>query len=280
MIWKLQVKNLPKVTCPRCGKKSLVRYVNEEGCVAPMQYGCCDRKNHCGYNVRPGNIISNEKIPPLPPVSYTPKELVNKEYKKNNLYTYLRKRFGAQQVNRVMQEYEVGSSNHWPNSTIFWFKDSYQRYRGGMIIQYGIDGKRVRIPFNHNTYVHKAMKMKDYNYNMCLFGEHLVPGSSKTIGIVEAPKTALIASIVWPEYLWIATNGLTTLQPYFLTPLEGRDIVLFPDKQPDEFNDNTIRIKDYWEKKIPDISKICKSVNIFNSLFDEKEGTDIADLIN
>lgn len=259
----------------------MTRYVNELGQIAPEIYGCCDRKNHCGYNNRPDSNTkpSPIKVPPPLPISYTDPGMVNKDYKHNNLYLFLKNKFGSQEANKACKMYEIGSSEHWPMSTIFWFKDIEMRYRGGMIIKYNTNGKRVREPFSHNTYVHKALKMQGYNYSMCLFGEHLVKSSVKTIAIVEAPKSAIIGNIMWPDYLWIATNGLTTLQPYFLEPLKGRDIVLFPDKQPDEFSEQTQWIKDYWIKKIPSLQKICKSVTIFDPLYDTKEGTDIADIL-
>lgn len=280
-IWKLNAK-VKKVTCPSCGwKYRFVRYINQDGNLAPEQFGCCDRKNSCGYINRPGKETTPTKthVPPPQPISFTPITKVNKNYKDNNLYLFLKQKFGAQETNLVCKKYEIGSSNHWPKSTIFWFKDVEKRYRGGMIILYNSEtGKRIRDPFPHNTYVHKAEKYPEYNYSMCLFGEHLI-SKDKKIGVVEAPKTALILSIVWPEYTWVATNGLTTLQPYFLKPLEGLDIVLFPDKQPDEFTEKNKWVKDYWENKIPELSKICKSVKLFQGLFSEKEGTDLADII-
>ncbi len=283
-MWRLKTKGVKKVDCPECKhKRCYSRYVSDKGEIAPEEFGLCDRVNHCGYNKRPGREVkAREKLPPPIPTSYTKQAVVDKtlQYRQNRLYGHIKGNFGAQQTNRVFEDYIVGSSQHWEGSTLFWFKDIEQRFRGGMIVQYGENGKRVREPFPHNTWHHKATKNTKYNYNLCLYGEHLIPKyPEKVIAIVEAPKTCLIASLEWPQYLWIATNGLTTLQDYFLAPVKDRDVILFPDRQPDEFNDKTIRIKDYWKRQVPKIKKIARSVRVFEGLFDSEEGTDIADII-
>ena len=54
-----------------------------------------------------------------------------------------------------------------------------------------------------------------------------------TICIVEAEKTAVILSELYPDYLWLASGGLGELQPYKFRPLRGRKVVLFPDTDSD-----------------------------------------------
>ena len=64
-------------------------------------------------------------------------------------------------------------------------------------------------------------------------------GSSKNLGgeipvaVVEAEKTAVILSEVYPRYLWLAAGGLYELTATKLFPLRGRRIILFPDTDPD-----------------------------------------------
>lgn len=278
MKWLLNHK-AGKETCPQCGtKRSLCRYVNENNAVAPMPFGKCDRVYSCCYMALPKQEVKiKEYIPPPKPIDYTSKEIVMPTLtRKNNLYLSLKEIYGAQRTNKVFRDYEVGSSNHWKGATLFWFKDYDFRYRGGMIVLY--EGcKRVREPFPHHTWEH-SLRDKSYNFKLCLYGEHLLKTSTNPVGVVEAPKSALICALEMPQYTWVATNGLTTLQDYNMTAVKGRDVWLFPDRQPDEFPENMLWLKDYWKKKVPQIAKIAKSVNIFEGLNGYREGTDMADL--
>ena len=56
---------------------------------------------------------------------------------------------------------------------------------------------------------------------------------SKNIAVVEAEKSAVILSELFPQYLWLATGGLGEVQPEKFRPLRGRRVVLFPDTDPD-----------------------------------------------
>ena len=51
--------------------------------------------------------------------------------------------------------------------------------------------------------------------------------------MVEAEKTAVILSEVYPDYLWLAAGGLYELTAQKLFPLKGRRIILFPDTDSD-----------------------------------------------
>lgn len=50
-----------------------------------------------------------------------------------------------------------------------------------------------------------------------------------TIAVVEAEKTAVICSELFPEYCWMAAGGLSMLSAAMLYPLRDYKVVLFPD---------------------------------------------------
>ena len=53
------------------------------------------------------------------------------------------------------------------------------------------------------------------------------------MAIVEAEKTAFILSELYPEYIWLASGGLSEVQPEKFRPLRGHRVVMFPDTDPD-----------------------------------------------
>ena len=58
-------------------------------------------------------------------------------------------------------------------------------------------------------------------------------GQSKSVAIVEAEKTAVIMSEVYPLYVWMAAGGLSALSAEKLRPLRDHKVILFPDTDPD-----------------------------------------------
>ena len=58
-------------------------------------------------------------------------------------------------------------------------------------------------------------------------------GGETAIAVVEAEKTAVIMSEVYPQYVWMAAGGLSALSAEKLHPLRDHKVVLFPDTDPD-----------------------------------------------
>jgi len=67
----------------------------------------------------------------------------------------------------------------------------------------------------------------------CFFGEHLVSPQCCTMAVVEAEKTAVILSELYPQYIWLASGGLGEVQPDKFRALRGCKVILFPDTDPD-----------------------------------------------
>jgi hypothetical protein len=62
-----------------------------------------------------------------------------------------------------------------------------------------------------------------------LFGEHLLIDKTKPVAIVESEKTAVIASVYLPQFIWVAVGSLTNLNAEKCNVLKGRTVTLFPD---------------------------------------------------
>ena len=60
----------------------------------------------------------------------------------------------------------------------------------------------------------------------------------KVVALVESEKSALIASGVYPEYIWLATGGKSQLSIDKLKVLNGRTVIKFPDVDGYEYRKN------------------------------------------
>ena len=91
-------------------------------------------------------------------------------YENNNLYLFLRSKFGTDDAQRLMKAYRVGTAKHWPGACVFWQTDVGDNTRTGKVMLYNADnGKRVKHPFNHVTWVHSLLRLPDFNLRQCFF---------------------------------------------------------------------------------------------------------------
>ena len=282
--------------CPLCHKKRCFsRYIDTEKQISfPDDVGRCDHEQSCGYHLTPKEYFErNPQSKPLhcdfgtrsacraKPTSFMAAETVSQTlhgYEKNNLYLFLRFKFGAEEALRLMKDYSVGTSKHWPGSCVFWQTDINGGVRTGKVMLYDADnGKRVKHPFNHVTWVHSLLKLSDFNLRQCFFGEHLLPmNRGKPVAIVESEKTALVASYYLPEYVWLASCGKNgCFNTDALRVLKGHQVILYPD----------IGATDQWQQKLSLLHNLGIEASIFNYLEEvatdneRTAGLDIADYL-
>jgi hypothetical protein len=232
--------------CPGCNhrSKTFSRYIDTEtNEQLHPTVGRCSREINCGYHYKPGQYFAdNGTITPRQftpavvqhkPASYIPAHIFNASqrwYTTNHLLQYLCRLFGAVVAGRLADTYYIGTAKHWPGATVFWQVDVQGRVRTGKIMLYNpATGKRVKEPYNHISWAHTVLQLPDYQLHQCLFGEHLLPHTSKPIAIAESEKTAMIASVYLPQYTWLAAGSVSNLTTARCSVLKGRRIVLFPD---------------------------------------------------
>ena len=229
-----------KFNCPKCNKKRFVKYVETEtGNYAESQYGRCDRETNCGYIMYPNdNSVLSYNYTALAPVkpSYIEKKILQKtltKYEINPLISYLHKYYDKDEVNITIDKYQVGTSNQFNNSTVFWQMDNTGNIRSGKIMAYDTTtGKRLKSKDGKPliNWVHSALEIPKFNLKQCLFGLHLLNDNVKQVAIVESEKTAIIMSIESPNYTWMSTGSLQGFKYEYLAPLKGTTIIAFPDK--------------------------------------------------
>ena len=275
-------KSSKKFNCPKCGKKRFVQYIETEtGNYAESQYGRCDRETSCGYSMYPNNnsILNYEYIAPEPLIpSYIEKEILQKtltKYEINPLTTYLYRHYDEDKVNVTIDKYQVGTSNQFNNSTVFWQMDYTGNIRSGKIMAYDTStGKRRKNkdgkPLLH--WAHSILEIPKYNLKQCLFGLHLLNETTKQVAIVESEKTALIMSIEFPQYTWMSTGSLRGFKYEYLAPLKEKDIIAFPDKGGYVQWQKTAEILNEKGFEI-EVSKLLENKNY-------EDGWDLVDVIN
>lgn len=233
--------------------------------------GRCDRENNCGYHktpkqffeenksfVQPERNYSAPKTIPEPAIDYLDSDLTVKSmsgYENNNFVLYLKTLFGEDPAMGLVEKYCIGSSKHWKGATIFWQIDQTENIRQCKIMLYNpVTGKRVKAgervekwdrankchsPIVTDTPCSKVFgkyltnETQKLNLQQCFFGEHLLTEHpDKTVAIVESEKTAIIASVYFPDLVWIATGGSSGCgwsKKEISKVLKGRNVMLYPD---------------------------------------------------
>lgn len=285
-------KSSKKHRCPSCNKIRFVRYIDiETSLYLDEKFGRCDRETNCAYFVRPNTdkstIVStaknnsqyynttdstihneNKKV-----LQHSLQRLVEKtlqRYCNNNLYQSLITLFDEKEVDSIFKKYNIGTSKNWDGATVFWQIDNKNKIRTGKIMLFDkLNCKRVKVPFNHITWIHKKVILENFVLQQCLFGLHLIY-KSKKIAIVESEKTCIIMSLFLPEYTWLATGSKQNFKNEMLQPIKNIDITAFPDKG--EFED--------WSIRAIELNKIGYTIKISDYI--EKQnlevGTDLADV--
>ena len=297
-----------KHICPNCGKKTFVRYVDgETGSYLGDMVGKCDREDKCGYHYSPAMYFKDHpeavrkdlssptavKRPSLPLPATSEISTIDWKYvessrlQTSNFKDYLLDRFRDchPQVLQVCEDYFLGGDGE--GGTIYWQIDEQDRVRSGKIMHYLYNGHRDKEKDGDKTnWTHWKMKQDgrlpaEWTLTQCLFGAHLLPRHpDKTVALVESEKSAVIASIVLPQYLWVSCGGKMNLEAgQKHLALQGRKVVMFPDTDPDG------ETFDFWSKKAAEWREKGFDVQVSDIL--EKTATeaqkaakiDIADLL-
>ncbi len=285
--------------CPYCehSNKTFSRYIDKEtGEHLHPSVGRCDRESNCGNHYTPKQYFQDNNIlfdasqpkayklkfvtPPQMPVSYIPVDVFKASlsptaYETNHFVKYLITLFGVEVASELVSRYFIATSKHWNGATVFWQIDTKGKVRTGKIMLYSTTkGKRIKEPFNHIHWVHSLLKQPEFELKQCLFAEHLLIDKTKSVAIVESEKTAIIASVYLPQFIWVAVGSLTNLNAEKCSILKGRTVTLFPD----------LNGFDKWSKKAKELSHLA-SFQVSDllerkaSLTERQQGFDLADFL-
>lgn len=263
--WQLR-KGSKKEICPACGSRRFVPYVlsADNATLAGAKFGRCDRESNCKYHLYPDADTPAPDITPAPapveedkivffPASVRPR--------KSGLFWYVANTIDSGEAVLAWQRYRIGATQD--GRTIFWQISQNGEIRAGKAIKYKADGHRDKNAIPPVSWAHKLREFANlYEGNalhQCLFGEHLLNDENKKtpVAVVESEKTAVVCSIFFPQWLWLACGGSQNLKRAERhEALQGRKVVLIPDNgQYWNWYETAIkyhyRITDFLEKHAP-----------------------------
>jgi hypothetical protein len=290
--------------CPSCQHKdkTFVRYIDiETGEHVHPSVGRCNRESNCGYHYTPKQYFQDNNIsfdtpqpkaykpkPIIPqpkPVSFIPVEMfkqslqiernISQVAETNHFVKFLINLFGVEVANELISRYFIATSKYWNGATVFWQIDTQGKVRTGKIMLYNpTTGKRVKNLELPVYWVHKTLKQPEFELRQCLFGEHLLIDKTKPVAIVESEKTAVIASVYLPQFLWVAVGSITNLNAEKCSVLKGRTVTLFPDLN--GFNKWSNKAKELSHLAIFTVSDLLERKATET---ERKQGLDLADYL-
>ena len=133
--------------------------------------------------------------------------------------------------------YRLGCSKD--DAVIYWQIDQLGQLHDGKLMWYGPDCHRLK--HRNATWVMYLLKQyygvpqDTFQPSHVFFGTHLLSASTvhSVVAIVEAEKSAVILSELYPQYIWLAAGGMREVQVNKFLPLRHYKVILFPDTDPD-----------------------------------------------
>lgn len=277
---------LPPSSDPQYKGKNFIRYKGRNEFKSPVQV----------YTAQPETkVFRNEKI-------YLPDQVYNAISGLNdsnlcdfyNLCKILD--IDPERIQRQLNQYHVkcvSLPGEWEGAVCFPFIDYSGRLHyiqvkrfderlktvkttsGAYLYKKYLEGNKQPIPEWYTRYDKQPLKVG------CLFGEHLLKHTDKPVALVEAPKTALIASLFYRDYLWLAVYSLDAFKISRLKILAGHSVVVFPDTSTDSkaFN-KWYQIGQQAMDEIPGLNLCFNDVLECITTPEQKEkGYDLADYI-
>jgi hypothetical protein len=290
-------------TCPECGQKQSFTLYLDCNTNEPIHrtVGKCNRESKCGYHYTPRQFFldnpsplvetwhattnipnTTKQIAPPQPAGTIHFSFVERSASYQSYFVrFLCEILTIEQMTSIGENYALGATK--ANEVIFWQIDIIGKVRTGKIMQYNPEtGRRLKHESGAIDWVHNKLKKsgtipENFNLQQCFFGEHLLTiYPDKTVAIVESEKSALIASAVFPDLVWLGAGNIHGLSPEKCQVLKNRNIILFPD----------LNAFDKWTEKANQIKKQCNCKISVSTLLEDiatpeakAKGLDVADFM-
>ena len=287
-------------TCPACHKpRAFTLYLDgTTGRPIHPTVGRCNHEIHCGYHYPPRQyfrdhpersaaIQTRTLFSPSPqtpsrrfdciPVKY----LIASASYNSNFVRFLCDYFPRERIEEAMEHYALGATRD--RRVIFWQMDIKGNLRTGKMMQYDpCTGKRLRNSRGGIDWVHSYLKRRNpafanFNLCQCYFGEHLLRlYPDKPVALVEGEKTAVIGSMIYRDFIWLAAGSLHGLTAEKSAVLRDRHLLLYPDAGCyDKWAAKMKRLQEQLSCRV----EISELIERHASLHQHAAGYDLADYI-
>lgn len=174
--------------------------------------------------------------PMQPPAIIDPENVsaMEAEAEHSALYVFLCRLFHPDEVRRIFMRYRVGATTEFNTgapalASAFPYLNAEGDCVDVHLMPYDAAGHRRKTGYCQNWLLSK-LGQSDRRAPWPLFGEHLLAlDPSAPVGLVESEKTALIAALAAPGYVWVATGSLNNLNARRCAAIRDREIYIFPD---------------------------------------------------
>lgn len=206
--------------------------------------------------------------------------------RKSVLFEFLSVLYGPDETLKAFEAYRVGTTKR--QEAIFWQIDKGGGVRAGKIMRYNEEGHRDKDRKGSINWVHtykdesgkdlrkRGIISEDWTQTQCLFGEHLLKERPlDVVGLVESEKTALVASICLPKFVWVSVGGATNFTAERAKPLENRKVLVYAD----------LNKADEWRQKAEELRgegydiELAEEYQQLATDEDREKGHDIADVL-
>jgi hypothetical protein len=269
--------------------------------ISPLNLPQHDKPLHLQSNLHTSHSKSQTSVPqpphhypdpgalfltPQPSQPITPDYIPRKYLKRSLSYNshfvrFLHKHFSDLQIAEAANNYLLGATTK--KEVIFWQVDIHGKVRTGKIMKYNPQsGRRVKNGYGGINWVHHKLKksnpsFSDFNLSQCYFGEHLLRlYPDKPVAIVEAEKTAVIASMIYQDYNWLAAGNLNGLNVEKSRVLLNKTVILYPDAG---CYDRWLRKADQINRELPLHLTVSAFLEHFAPPQQTHHGYDLADYI-
>ena len=250
-----------KTTCPSCSHN---RRKKNEPCLSVNTETGIAYCHNCNTIIKRegGTILGKkayqEQVKRRAKIDYLKGLLHNAIDDNNSLLKGISEVYGYEPTLEAFKRYKVATK--W-NKVIWHYIDKDNRVRYAKEMTYNNGTHRG------DGLISTPMECRSTkgNFKPCLFGLHLVEWNKPNV-IVESEKTALIASIAYPEYTWLATGGKNRL-PLIEEANLYKGATLIPDK---------------GEQTWFEYAKVNPKIGISNVLEERDDlpnGADLADIL-
>lgn len=212
-----------KTTCPSCSGN---RRKKNDRCLSVNTESGIAFCHHCGTTIKReggsimGKIAYQNYQKQKQSVRYLKDFPFNTIDTNNSLFKGISEVYGYEDTLKAFKRFKVATN--W--NKVYWYyidrSGKGVRYAKTMLYQNGTN--------RGNGFIATPKEFRENGFSPCLFGLHLVEWDKPNV-IVESEKTALIASIAYPEYNWLATGGKNRLKLIEEARLLKKAI-LIPDK--------------------------------------------------